>query len=101
MIKERHRKVAQVEQPRIDVALLEVLENPLRWFFRKTTLAGTTDDHRNYSHLPAPCGCSDSSVNWNHGSSCIIRNYRSVCQDPRCGAMRADAERNKKLIVQA
>jgi hypothetical protein len=36
LVKEGHRKVAQVEQPRFDVtALFEVLKNPLRWFFRK------------------------------------------------------------------
>ncbi len=44
-------------------------------------------------------------LKWNHGSTCIIRNSRSACQDPRCRVkvqfMRADAERNKKLIVQA
>ena len=44
-------------------------------------------------------------IKWNHGSTCIIRNSRSACQDPRCRVkvqfMRADAERNKKLIVQA
>jgi hypothetical protein len=64
----------QVEQSRIDVTLLEMLENPMRWFFLKTTLAGTADDHRNYSHLLAPCGRSYSSVKWNRGSTCIIRN---------------------------
>jgi hypothetical protein len=47
-----------------------MLENPLRWFFRKTTLPGTPYDHRNYGHLIAPCGCSDSSVKWNRGSTC-------------------------------
>jgi hypothetical protein len=38
LVKEGHRKVAKVEQPRVDIALLEVLENPLRWPFRKTSL---------------------------------------------------------------
>jgi hypothetical protein len=61
LVKEGHRTVAKVEQPRFDVtALLEVLENPPRWFFRKATLSGTPDDHRDYSHLFTPCCCSDS-----------------------------------------
>src|ERR1700722_10216720 len=62
LVKEGHRKVSQVEQPRIDVALLETLENPLRWFFRKTTLPRTAYDHRNYDHLIAPCDCSNSRI---------------------------------------
>jgi hypothetical protein len=38
-------EVAKVEQPRVNIAaLLELLENPPRWLFRKSTLAGTSDD---------------------------------------------------------
>jgi len=52
LVKEGHWKVAKVEQSRVNVAaLLELLENPLRWLFRKSTLAGTSDDYRNYVHL--------------------------------------------------
>jgi hypothetical protein len=51
LVKEGHWKVAKVEQSRVNVAaLLELLENPLRWLFRKSTLAGS-DDYRNYVHL--------------------------------------------------
>jgi hypothetical protein len=52
LVEERHRKVSEVEQLRVDTAaLLEMLENPPRRRFRKTTLAGASDDHRNNSHV--------------------------------------------------
>ncbi len=40
-------------------------------------------------------------LKWNYGSTCIIRNCRSACQDLKVPSMRSDAVRNKKLIVQA
>src|SRR5207302_4613412 len=48
LIEERHRKVAQIEKPGIDtLALLQVLQDPLRGLFRETTLAGAADDYGN------------------------------------------------------
>src|SRR4029077_8172703 len=51
LVKERHRKVAKVEQSRLDsVAFPEVLENPLRRLFGKSALTSTADDYGNRSH---------------------------------------------------
>ena len=45
LIKEGHRKVAKIEQPRFDsIALLEVLKNPLRRLFGKPALTRGADD---------------------------------------------------------
>jgi hypothetical protein len=42
----------KIEQSRFDsIALLEVLENPMRRLFRKAPLAGAPDDHRNDGHV--------------------------------------------------
>src|SRR5258706_15353436 len=52
LVKEGHRKVAQVEQPCFDsVALLEVLKNPLRGLFRKPALACAAYDHGDSRHI--------------------------------------------------
>jgi hypothetical protein len=38
-------------EPRFDAtAILELLKNPLRWLFRKASLAGAPDDYGNNSH---------------------------------------------------
>src|SRR5439155_15376220 len=56
LVKERHRKVAKVEQPGFDsVALLEALKNPLRRLFRKPALTRTADDYRNNGHVLVLC----------------------------------------------
>src|SRR6202043_481190 len=56
MIEERPRKVAQIEQPRVDaIALLQVLQNPFRGLFRETALASASDNDGNDGHAFAPC----------------------------------------------
>src|SRR5712692_7398288 len=56
LIEERHRKVAQIEQPRVDaIALLQVPENPVRGLFRETALAGASDNDGNDAHGFNPC----------------------------------------------
>ena len=50
LIEERHRKVAKIEKPSVDIlALLQVLQNPLRGLFRETALAGASNNDRNGS----------------------------------------------------
>src|SRR5216683_6998638 len=52
LVKERHRKVAKVEQPCFDsVALLEVLKNPLCRLFRKPALARAAYDYSDSRHI--------------------------------------------------
>src|SRR5207247_2449195 len=52
LVKEGHRKVAKVEQPRFDsLALPDVLKNPLRRLFRKPALTRAADDYRNIGHV--------------------------------------------------
>src|ERR1700689_5530832 len=56
LVKEGHRKVAQVEQPCFDsVALLEVLKNPVRGLFRKPGVARAAYDYRDSGHIFLPC----------------------------------------------
>src|SRR5260370_606818 len=58
LMEEGHRKVAQIEKPSVDtLALLQVLQNPLRGLFRETALAGASDNDGNYGHVVDPC-CS-------------------------------------------
>jgi hypothetical protein len=46
----------KIQQPRVDsVALLELLKNPLRRFFRKPTLPGAADDYRNADYVLVLC----------------------------------------------
>src|ERR1700752_510174 len=48
LIEERHRVVAQIEQPRVDaIALLQVLKNPVRGLFRETALARASNNDGN------------------------------------------------------
>src|ERR1700737_3058876 len=48
LIEERHRKVAKIEKPSVDtLALLQVLQNPLRGLFRETALAGGRRPYEN------------------------------------------------------
>src|SRR4029077_2689064 len=52
LIEERHRKVAKIEQPRVDSgALLEMLKNPLCRLFRKPALTRAADDYGNSDHV--------------------------------------------------
>src|SRR5258708_38175902 len=56
LIKEGHRKIAKVEQPRFDsVAFLEVLKNPLCRLLRKPALARAADDYRDNGHVVVLC----------------------------------------------
>src|SRR6202790_4877035 len=55
LIEERHRKVAKIEKPRVDtLALLQVLQNPLRGLFRETALAGASNNDGNDGHASNP-----------------------------------------------
>jgi len=56
LVEERHREVAKIEKPSVDtVALLQVLQNPLRGLFRETSLAGTSNNDGNDGHVFDPC----------------------------------------------
>src|SRR2546425_12103006 len=51
LIEKRHRKVAQIEQPRVDaIALPQVLQNPVRGLFREAPLAGASHNDGDDSH---------------------------------------------------
>jgi len=51
LIEERHRKIAQIEQPRVDSsALLEMLKNPVGGPLRETAFAGTANNDGNDVH---------------------------------------------------
>src|SRR5207302_4826459 len=55
LIEEWHRKVAKIEKPSVDaLALLQVLQNPLRGLFRETALANASDNDGNDGHAFTP-----------------------------------------------
>ncbi|MDB4992744.1 MAG: LysR family transcriptional regulator, partial [Myxococcaceae bacterium] len=56
-----------IEQPRVDaVALLQLLQDPLRWLLREAPLAGASYDHGNDGHA---C-CSFVTIKLGHPSEC-------------------------------
>src|SRR6266581_2524481 len=64
LIEERHRKVAQIEKPSIDtLALLQVLQDPLRGLFRESALAGASNNDGNDGHAFNPC-CQSSHFDY-------------------------------------
>jgi hypothetical protein len=68
LIKERHREIAEIEQPRLDViTLFQVSENPLRGFFRKAALACASNNNGNNSHAFAPGDSSREQRKFDEG----------------------------------
>jgi hypothetical protein len=58
LIEERHRKIAKIEKSSVDtLAILKVLQNPLRGLFRETALPSASNNHGNNGHDFTPC-CS-------------------------------------------
>src|ERR1700730_7324101 len=63
LIEERHRKLSKIEQPSVDaIALLQVLQNPLRGLFRETAVACASNNDGNHGHASIPCGSPKEKV---------------------------------------
>src|SRR5260370_11402805 len=72
--KERHGKVAKMEQWRMEARLLlQVLQNPLRGLFRKAALARASNDDGDDGHAFAPGGLPNERWEFDEGhrSRCV------------------------------
>jgi hypothetical protein len=83
--KERHRKVAQIEQPRVDaISLLEVSQNPVRGLFRETALAGASNNDGNDGHTFDPCCWPERKRGACHGTQVVSRRRLGCASSARC-----------------
>jgi hypothetical protein len=73
LVEERHRKVAKIEKPSVHtLALLQVLQDPLRGPFRETALAGASNDDGNDGHAFTPCGSPKEKRPVEKGTDCLL-----------------------------